>query len=96
MTPEEKEAYEWALKQNFPAVASRYAKVLAKYIERHMKAEYSIVGKKFFVESVNFEGIADVLGVNDDDTVHIRSENTGAIYIVDKADLSDDLTEGLL
>lgn len=29
MTPEEKQAYEWAINQNFPSVAARYARILA-------------------------------------------------------------------
>ena len=34
MTDEELKAYNWALSQPFPSVAARYARILAKYIER--------------------------------------------------------------
>ena len=48
----------------------------------------SIIGKTFFIEGPSFEGFAEVLGVNDDDTVNIRSSYSGKIYIVEKDDLS--------
>lgn len=32
MTPEQRQACEWALKQNFGSVSARYAKILALYI----------------------------------------------------------------
>jgi len=34
MTEEEKQAYNWALKQEFQSVAARDARILAKYIQR--------------------------------------------------------------
>ena len=34
MTIEEQQAYDWALKQGFQSVAARYARILAKYIQR--------------------------------------------------------------
>lgn len=34
MTKDEKQAYEWALKQEYNSVAAKYSKILAKYIER--------------------------------------------------------------
>ena len=89
MTPEEKQAYEWALNQKFNSVAARYARVLAQYIERTVQIEDNgIVGQMFFVEAPNFEGDAEVLGVNDDDTVRVRSDWSGAIYTVDEAHLT--------
>lgn len=33
MTPEQKQAYEWAKNQNYSSVAARYAKALAEYID---------------------------------------------------------------
>lgn len=33
MTPEQKQAYEWAKKQNYTSVAARYAKVLADLVD---------------------------------------------------------------
>ena len=47
----------------------------------------SIIGRVFFIEGPSYEGFAEVLGVNDDDTVTVRSEYTGKIYIVEKDDL---------
>ena len=34
MNTEEKQAYDWALKQDFQSVAARYARTLVKYIEK--------------------------------------------------------------
>lgn len=42
MTQEEKQAYEWALKQQFESVAARNARVLAKYIGRKESAQQSV------------------------------------------------------
>lgn len=42
MTQEEKQAYEWALNQEFNSVAARYARVLAKYIESMEAAQQSM------------------------------------------------------
>jgi len=50
----------------------------------------SIIGKTYFVEGPSFEGFADILGVNNDDTVSVRSVNTGKVYIVEKDDLVDE------
>lgn len=33
MTPEQKQAYEWAKNQNYTSVAARYAKVLADLVD---------------------------------------------------------------
>lgn len=38
MTEEENQAYKWATSQEFQSVAARYAKVLARYIERNAVA----------------------------------------------------------
>lgn len=38
MTEEENQAYKWATSQGFQSIAARYAKVLAKYIERNAVA----------------------------------------------------------
>ena len=38
MTTEEKQAYEWALKQQFQSVSARYARLLAQYIQRNNAA----------------------------------------------------------
>lgn len=84
MTPEEKIAYEWALKQKFNSVAARYARTLAQYIQR-IQVDTSIIGKMFFVESPNFEGIAEILAVTDSDVVSVKSDYNGAIYFVDKS-----------
>ena len=42
MTVEEKQAYEWALKQDFNSVAARYARSLANYIQRIGAVEQSV------------------------------------------------------
>lgn len=39
MTVEEEQAYKWALHQPFESVAARYARVLARYIERSLADE---------------------------------------------------------
>jgi len=52
-----------------------------------------IVGKMFFVEAEGFEGLAEVLSVNNDDTVNIRSDYNGAIHVVSKDDLSEWIPE---
>jgi len=46
-----------------------------------------IVGKLFFVDAAVFQGVADVVSVNDDDTVQVRSAWSGKIYTVQKADI---------
>ena len=88
MTPEEKQAYEWALNQKFNSVAASHARALAQYIQRTMQIDNGIVGKIFFVEAPDFEGMAEVTGVNDDDTVRLRADWSGQIYTVYKAHLS--------
>jgi len=40
MTLEEKKAFEWAIKQEYPSVAARMARLLAKYICRLSDAEH--------------------------------------------------------
>jgi len=50
-------------------------------------ADNSIVGKRFFVETTAIEGFVTVLGVNDDDTVRVKSDCSGEIYLVEKDDL---------
>lgn len=39
MNSKEQEAYDWALNQNYPSVAARYAKTLALYIRRLEEAD---------------------------------------------------------
>ncbi len=63
-------------------------KVVIQLLEKYYNYDDSIVGKEFFVESPSFEGFAEVLGVNNDDTVRVKSAYTGAIHIVEKDDLS--------
>ena len=46
MTTEEQQAYDWALKQDFQSVATRYARILAKYIQRQETAGRDIVTTK--------------------------------------------------
>lgn len=36
LTDEEKQAYEWALNQQFQSVAARYARILAKYLPKYL------------------------------------------------------------
>lgn len=62
---------------------------LAAWIEE--LADDGIVGKVFFVEAPGFEGYATVLGVNNDDTVRVKSSYTGEIYIVSKDDLVESI-----
>lgn len=48
----------------------------------------TIIGKSFFVEAPNFEGIATVISVADSDVVSVKSDYNGAIYLVDKSTLT--------
>lgn len=40
MTEDEYKAYQWALNQNYQSVAARYAKILAKYIQKTDKSKF--------------------------------------------------------
>ena len=62
-------------------------------LENANGAGTGITDKMFFVESEAFEGPAEVLSVNNDDTVNIRCDYTGAIHIVTKDDLSEWIPE---
>jgi len=49
-----------------------------------------IPGTVFFVVAPDFEGLAEALRVNNDDTVTVRSEWSGALYTVEKCHLYED------
>ena len=36
MTKEEKQAYTWALNQDFQSIAARYARILARYVQKNL------------------------------------------------------------
>lgn len=42
MTPEVKQAYEWALNQQFESVAARNARTLARYIQSSVAVEHIV------------------------------------------------------
>jgi len=65
-------------------------------LESTNNAGTGIVGKMFFVESGGFEGLAEVLSVNNDDTVNVRCDYTGTIHIVTKDDLSERIPESAI
>jgi len=71
----------------------RRATEIAEMLVAANNAGTGIVGKMFLVESGGFEGLAEVLSVNNDDTVNVRSDYTGAIHIVTKDDLSEWIPE---
>ncbi len=48
MTKEEQEAFDWAINQEYQSVAARYARTLAKYIQRnHDYGEVYAVSDKY-------------------------------------------------
>lgn len=51
------------------------------------KANASLVGKEFYVESPSFEGVAKVLGDLGNGVVVIKSDYNGAIFLVDESGL---------
>lgn len=62
MTSEEKEAYEWSLGQKFQSVAARYARSLAKFIDRFSAQEFPVGGREFKDVSVALRFQASVPG----------------------------------
>lgn len=59
-------------------------------LKRIMPDHNSIIGKMYMVRASGFEGFATILGVNDDDTIHVRSYWSGEIYKVEKNDLIEE------
>lgn len=70
---------------------NQFARTIKQFSGTEKSRNLDQIENVWLVESPNFEGLAEVLSVNDDDTVNVRSDYTGAIHIVNKSDLVESL-----
>lgn len=65
MTPEQKQAYEWAKNQDYQSVAARYAKTLASLVDELHKSLEPEVARKIFADIENCLNGTNVLYTSD-------------------------------